>query len=107
MTNKEFFTIAMTLTDNADFIEKAKQNLEVLERKATSKKPTKIQIENEQFKTQVLEIIKTIDKEVTVTEVSKEIGLSINKVSRLMNDMVKDGRLTKRYEKKTALFEAV
>jgi hypothetical protein len=117
MTRKEMFAEIKAVVENSNltaekvaemtaFIEK---QIEQLERKSGSSKPTKTQLENENLKAEILEIFSTLEKPVTITEfcelTTSEIGnLSNQKLSALFNQLVKAGKLTKSVEKKKSYF---
>ena len=117
MTRKEMFAEIKAVVETSNltaermaemtaFIEK---QIEQLERKSGSSKPTKTQLENESIKAEILEIFSTLEKPVTVTEfcelTNSEIGnLSNQKLSALFNQLVKAEKLTKSVEKKKSYF---
>jgi hypothetical protein len=117
MTRKEMFAEIKAVVETSNltaermaemtaFIEK---QIEQLERKSGTSKPTKTQLENESIKAEILEIFSTMEKPVTVTEfcelTTSEIGnLSNQKLSALFNQLVKAEKLTKSVEKKKSYF---
>lgn len=85
--------------------------LELLAKKNSGeKKPTATQVANEALKTAIYEGMEA-NRLYTVTEVIKEIpavaGLTNQKVSPLMNQMVDAGLLTKTTEKRRSYFQRV
>ena len=94
--------------EQIDFI---KHEIELLEKKNSGeKKPTATQVANEALKTAILEGME-INRLYTVTEVIKEIpavaGLTNQKVSPLMNQLVDAGKLVKTTEKRRSYFQLV
>jgi len=76
------------------------------ENKATNKKPTANQKENEVLKAQIVEFLEK-GGSYTATEVMKGIGLeSIQKVSALLSQLTKAEVIVKTVDKKKALFSA-
>lgn len=91
-----------------DFIN---HEIELLTKKNSGeKKPTATQVANEALKTAIFEGME-INRLYTVTEVIKEIpavaGLTNQKVSPLMNQMVEGGLLVKTTEKRRSYFQRV
>ena len=85
--------------------------LELLAKKNSGeKKPTATQVANEALKVAIYEGMEA-NRLYTVTEVIKEIpavaGLTNQKVSPLMNQMVETGLLTKTTEKRRSYFQRV
>ena len=85
--------------------------LELLAKKNSGeKKPTATQVANEALKTAIYEGMEA-NRLYTVTEVIKEIpavaGMTNQKVSPLMNQMVDAGLLTKTTEKRRSYFQRV
>ena len=98
--------------DDATFVE-ACEKLEALKaslinRKSSSKKnPTKTQKENEGIKEKILSVLSEAEAPMTVSEFltfSGLAGLSNQKVSALLRQLVEAGRVIKTMEKKKALF---
>ena len=79
-----------------------------LEKRSTSKTPTKVQKENEGIMETILHNIEKFDKPVTVTELINGgeglENLSNQKVSALLKKLVEAGKVTKTMEKKKAYF---
>ena len=117
MTRKEMFAEIKAVVETSNltaermaemtaFIEK---QIEQLERKSGTSKPTKTQLENENLKTEILEIFSTLEKPVTITEFCETVNspvasLSNQKLSALFNQLVKAEKLTKSVDKKKSYF---
>ena len=91
-----------------DFIN---HEIELLTKKNSGeKKPTATQVANEALKTAIFDGME-VNRLYTVTEVIKEIpavaGLTNQKVSPLMNQMVESGLLVKTTEKRRSYFQRV
>jgi hypothetical protein len=96
---------------SAEQIAFIKHELELLEKKNSGeKKPTATQVANEALKVAIYEGMQD-NRLYTVTEVIKEIpavaGLTNQKVSPLMNQMVESGLLIKTVEKRRSYFKVV
>ena len=111
-TKREMFNGLLNMPglsqEQIDFI---KHEIELLEKKNSGeKKPTATQIANEALKTAIFEGME-INRLYTVTEVIKEIpavaGLTNQKVSPLMNQLVDTGKLVKTTEKRRSYFQRV
>ena len=115
ITKKEMFTMVAKVVENSDVANKAEMlefiahEVELLEKKNSKSAPTKTQKENEVLKTQLLEALAEFDKPKTVSEFMKESShevatLSNQKLSRLLNDLVKAEKVIKTVEKKKSYF---
>ena len=109
MTKKETFaTIKGILNEmgNTDFDEFINHEVDLLSRKrSASSKPTKRQVENEALKGRIAEILG--DEGMTVTNILDELnvdGLTNQRVSALMRQMVADGKAIKEMVKGKAMF---
>ena len=111
-TKREMFTELLSLPglsqEQIDFIN---HEIELLNKKNSGdKKPTATQVANEALKTAIFEGMEP-NRLYTVTEVIKEVpacaGLTNQKVSPLMNQMVESGLLTKTVEKRRSYFKVV
>lgn len=89
-----------------DAIKWAEHEIDLLSRKrSASSKPTKRQVENEALKGRIAEILG--DEGMTVTNILDELnveGLSNQRVSALMRQMVADGKAVKEMVKGKAMF---
>lgn len=115
MTKREYFTIlretypkdAANAEEVLAFID---HEIELLAKKNTSeKKPTKTQIENEGNKQIVLNTLAAFTDGKTISEIqaANEIlaGMSNQKVSALVRQMVQDGSLVRIEDKRKAYFK--
>ena len=79
------------------------------ERKATNRKPTKVQEANVELKNAIVEVLTA--EGATVSEIMGKAdvfaGLSNQKVSALLKQLVDEGKAVKVVDKKKALFTAV
>lgn len=110
MTKKEMFAqILAVVADNAEMAEFIKHEIELLDNKSRSpKKPTKVQLENDLFKADILVALSEADKAVTIKELQaicpSIAGLTGQRVSALLSQLRKDGQVRRDYEKKVAFF---
>lgn len=108
ITKKEMFTkIREAVVDNADMVEFIDHEIALLDKKSASKKPTKTQEANEGLKTVILSVLTADGK--TASEVlaaSDEFaGLSNQKISSLLNALVKDGKVVKETDNRKSVFK--
>ena len=96
-----------------DLVKFLEGRLEVLANKSGSRKPTKVQIENESAKDKILEVLST-DEGMKVADILKVVDFSdfsfeptSQKVSALLKQMVDNGSVVKTVDKKTSLFTRV
>lgn len=111
MTNKKALTwVVENVADMpADVASKIDVMIASLDKKSASRKPTKTQAENEEFKSTILEVLTTDG--MTASEVIKSHsdfdGMSNQKMSALLKMLVDDGKVTKVKDKKVTLFKLV
>ena len=109
MTQKDYFKEIIALAeanDRSDIKEFAEGRIAVLDKKASAKKPTKTQEENEVLKGVILDTL--TNEGVTVTDLqskSDELSaLSNQRVSALLRQMIADGKVVKVVDKKKSYF---
>ena len=91
-------------------IDFATHEIELLNKKSSSSsgKPTKTQIENEGYKEVILKALATADKPMTISEIMEYtdglVGLKNQRVSALMTQLKKAGKVVRTEEKKKAYF---
>jgi TusA-related sulfurtransferase len=96
-----------------DLVKFLEGRLEVLANKSGSRKPTKVQVENESAKGKILEVLST-DEGMKVADILKVVDFSdfsfeptSQKVSALLKQMVDNGSVVKTVDKKVSLFTRV
>lgn len=109
ITKAQMFTqIREVVADHADMVEFIDHELELLAKKSASKKPTKTQEQNEVLKSQIIDVLATFENGATASEVlgadSAFEGLSNQKISTLLNQLVKVGDVKKTTDKKRSIF---
>lgn len=110
MTKREMFAeIRNIVADNAEMVAFIDHEIELLDRKSSSpKKPTKTQIENDGFKAEIVAYLTTVDTPKTIKELQAEIpsigGLTNQRITHMLTDLVKAETITKEYVKKTPYY---
>lgn len=109
MTKKEMFTAIMNrVADDAEMVEFLEKQIEMLEKRASAKKPTKKQLENEQFKAEILDALTAFDAPMTVSEIRENVPsiaqLTTQRISAMLSALVKDEKVVRTYIKKVAYF---
>ena len=109
MTKIEMFTaIREVVSENADMVAFINHEIELISKKAASKKPTKVQIENESFKAEILAYLTEVGKAVTIKEMQSAVGtlaeLSNQKMTHLLSALIEEKKISKEYEKKTPYY---
>jgi len=110
MTKKEMFTaIREIVADNDEMVAFINHEIELLERKSNSpKKPTKTQVENDSFKADIVAYLTEADTSKTIKELQVEVpsigGLTNQRITHMLTDLVKAGTLVKEYVKKTPYY---
>ncbi len=108
MTKKENFVAINAILNEMghnEFDEFITHEIELLSNRRTSSKPTKRQVENEVLKNRISEVLS--DEGMTVTAILKELnddGLTNQRVSALLRQMVSDGKVSKEMVKGKAMF---
>ena len=109
MTQKDFYNEIIALAkanEREDIVEFAEGRIAVLDRKASNKKPTKTQEENEVLKGVILNTL--TNEGVTVTELQSKsdelAALSNQRVSALLRQLVTNGEVVKTVDKKKSYF---
>ena len=96
------------VAQNEDMVAFIDHELELLAKKSASKKPTKKNEENEVLKSKIVEVLGTFENGATVSEVlnadSAFEGMSNQKISALMRQLVLDGVVAKATDKKKSIF---
>lgn len=93
----------------SEVAEKVSKMKAQFEKKASgSRKPTKTQIENEGLKADILTFLASTDKGVTITDMLKECkaleGLTNQKLTSLIHQLVDEKRVTRSMDKRKAVF---
>lgn len=117
MTKREMFAELTKVVNGAEVTNKEEllnfiaHEVELLNKKnSRSGKPTKTQVENEEIKTKIFEVLSTSNKPMTVTQLlaTEELsGLSNQKVSALLTQLRKDDKIVRTVEKKVAYYSTV
>ena len=95
----------LTETEKVAVAEKLIALGQSLEKRNASKsgKPTKTQKENEAVKAQILENL-AVDKGVRCSDIANALGISGQKASALLSQLIADGKVAKTEEKRIAYF---
>ena len=96
------------VAENAEMVDFIDHELELLAKKSANKKPTKVQEQNIALKSKIVDVLATFDKGATASEVLSAddtfAGLSNQKISSLLNALVKDGDVVKSTDKNKSIF---
>ena len=109
MTKKEMFNhIAQINAEDSEIVAFCEHEIELLNRKSgSSHKPTKTQMENEGYKSAILEILAENDIPMTISEMmtdSRLDGLKNQRVSALVTQLKKAEFVIRTEDKKKAYF---
>ena len=110
MTKKEMFAaIREVVISNEEMVAFIDHEIELLNKKSSSpKKPTKTQLENDTYKATIVAYLTTVDSPKTIKEMQAEIaeisGLTNQRITHMLTDLVKAGTLTKTYVRKTPYY---
>ena len=110
MTKKEMYAeILKVVADNEELVAFVNHEIDLLNRKSSgTRKPTKTQLENEGFKADILEALAGVDEPVTIKGLcgicDSISGLTNQRVTHLLTDLRKEGKVARTYVKKVAYF---
>ena len=110
MTKREMFAeIRKVVADNAEMVAFIDHEVELLDKKKSgSRKPTKTQVENDGFKADILSALAEADEPVTIkglVEICPTLAdLTNQRITHLLTDLRKDGKIARSYVKKIAYF---
>ena len=110
MTKREMYAeIRKLVADNEEMVAFIDHEVSLLDRKNSgSRKPTKTQLENDGFKADILSALAEVDKPVTIKELceacSSIASLSNQRITHMLTDLRKDGKVVRTYIKKVAYF---
>lgn len=111
MTKREIITAMLTeatIQANVDYVNYLQHELELLDRKNTSRKPTKEQVENARIKDVIMDTLAQFTEPVriaTIQEQNSELGeLSNQRISALLKQLVDNSQVEKSIVKKIAYF---
>jgi Fic family protein len=111
ITKVDRFNQLMALDEvkaNADLMAFCEHEIELLQKKSSSKKPTKAQEENEVLKNKIVEVLGSFENGATASEVlgadTTFAGMSNQKISALLKQLVDSGVVVKSTDKKKSIF---
>lgn len=110
MTKREMYTaIRAIVADNAEMVAFIDHEVELLNRKSSAtRKPTKVQIENDSYKAEIVAYLSEVGQQKSIKELQAEIeslsGLTNQRITHMLTDLVKGGSLVKEYVKKTPYY---
>lgn len=96
---------AILMTTIADFCD---HEIELFDKKHSSRKPTKTQVENEGHKAKIIEVLTALDHPATIKEIQAEAPelseFSTSKMSALLTALIKAGTVERTLIKRVAHF---
>ena len=105
-----YLEIMEAVKGNDEMVDFLKHQVELLDRKgSTPRKPTKVQVENEAFKADILAGLGQADKPITIKELMELVpavaGLSNQRITHMLTSLRADGEVKRTYIKRIAYFE--
>jgi len=109
MTKREMFAeIRKAVINNAEMVAFIDHEIELLNKKSSTKKPTKTQLENENLKADIIAFLAVADCAKSIKEMQTEVvsisNLSNQKVSHLLMALIKENKVVRTEIKKVAHF---
>ena len=116
MTKRDYFNGLLEVIENhKDSIENYEEfkafierEIELLNKKRSNSKPTKMQIENEKIKAKILEVLTDVNEVMTISELMTADGLenySNQKLSVLCHQLVNEHKVVNTKVKKVSYFK--
>ena len=109
-TKREMFNLIATVNaDNTEIVEFCKHEIDLLDNKKGTSKPTKTQRENEDIKVKILDVLVETGEPMTVGEILEVIDgkYSSQKITALLRQLMSTGKVEKTVEKKVSRFALV
>ena len=111
LTQKDYFNMIIELArdnERQDLVEFCEDRIEKLSRKGSSKKPTKTQVENENIKETILEVLGEMGAvSATMIATDPRVNVSNQKVSALLKQLKDEGKVLRSEDKGKATFSLV
>lgn len=107
ITKRDMFEMIMErVSDNTEMVEFLTHEIELLDKKKTSSKPSKTQVENESIKEEILNILNDSNVAMSITDIMGKLSddYSNQKVSALVTQLVKSGLVVRDTVKGKAVF---
>ena len=109
ITKAQMFTmIKAEVADKPEMVAFIDHELELLAKKSASKKMTKTQVENEEIKNKIVDVLGTFENGATASAVLGAdvtfAGMSNQKISALLKQLVDSGVVVKSSDKKKSIF---
>ena len=109
ITKAQMFTmIKAEVANKPEMVAFIDHELDLLAKKSASKKPTKTQVENEEIKNKIVDVLSTFENGATASEVlaadTTFTGMSNQKISALLKQLVDSGVVVKASDKKKSIF---
>lgn len=111
MTKRENYNaLRAIVADNADLVAFIDHELELLDKKNArrSTKPTKAQLANEDTKAVIVEVLTDATEPMTIADIMADDvafeGMSIQKISALLTQLVNDGQVVRTSVKRKSYF---
>ena len=119
VTKKDNFNALLCVVNNADISEEQRtalaafisHEIELIENKSNSTKPSKKQEENASVKTIILAELSKADEPLTITEMQRTAeplaNFTCQKISALLRQLIEENKVTKEIIKKKSYFSVV
>ena len=109
MTKREMFNaIREAVIENKEMVAFIDHEIELLNKKSVSRKPTKTQVENETFKADIVAYLAVTDRARTIREMQSDVvslsTLSNQKITHLLIALIKEGKVVRTEIKRVAYY---
>lgn len=114
VTKREYYGMILGMAEvqeRQDLVDFINHEIELLDKKASNKRPTKVQVENENIKGIIIETLENLGKAVSISEMQEAsevlANLSNQKISALLTQLVKAEKVARVEDKRKTLFKIV
>ena len=109
ITKRDYFNqIKEIVKDNEKLVAFIDHELELLDKKASNKTPSKNQVANEGLKGVIVNVLANAEKPLTISEITNAdnelVGLSNQKISALLIQLIGSNQVVRTSDKKKAYF---
>lgn len=107
VTKREYYGMILGMAEvqeRQDLVDFINHEIELLDKKASNKRPTKVQVENENIKGIIIETLENLGKAVSISEMQEAsevlANLSNQKISALLTQLVKAEKVARVEDKR-------
>lgn len=92
------------IQENETYVNYLTHEIELLDKKSSSHKPTKNQVANEALKEDIKTFIGNAEEPVTATEIAKGLDIPVQKATSMLTQLIKAEAVVRNFDKRKAYF---